>query len=177
MTGRLVVAGGRLVACTLMVKLKCSAVQCSTLCAVQCSAVQCSSVQCSAVHCSAVQCSAVQCCRPGVTDVPTVSKSLREGGATWTHSSMHTEHCRLNTLHQTLDHMFYILQSAVCSNLFIYQARESSLVPAGLLTAWYLQKLLFMKPLFLWGKQGGASLYCILVLLSWRKGKVQRILN
>ena len=34
------------------------------------------------------------------------------------------------------------------SNLFIYQARESSLVPVGFLTAQFLQKLKFMKPLF-----------------------------
>ena len=32
-------------------------------------------------------------------------------------------------------------------NLFIYQARESSLVPAGFLTPQFLQKMLFMKPL------------------------------
>ena len=33
-------------------------------------------------------------------------------------------------------------------NLFIYQARESSLDPVGFLTAQFLQKLWFMKPLF-----------------------------
>ena len=33
-------------------------------------------------------------------------------------------------------------------NWFIYQARKSSLVPAGFLTA---QFLLFMKALFIWG--------------------------
>ena len=32
-------------------------------------------------------------------------------------------------------------------NLFIYQARESSLVTAGFLTAQFLQKLKFIKPL------------------------------
>ena len=36
-------------------------------------------------------------------------------------------------------------------NLFIYQARESSLVPLGFLTAQFLQKLWFIKPLFWWG--------------------------
>ena len=33
-------------------------------------------------------------------------------------------------------------------NLFIYQARESSLVQAEFLTALFLQKPSFMKPLF-----------------------------
>jgi hypothetical protein len=32
-------------------------------------------------------------------------------------------------------------------NLFLYQTRESSLAPAGFLTAHFLQKTLFMKPL------------------------------
>ena len=32
-------------------------------------------------------------------------------------------------------------------NLFIYQARESSLIPVGFLTALFPQKTLFMKPL------------------------------
>ena len=36
---------------------------------------------------------------------------------------------------------------ALYSNLFIYQARESSLVPVGFLMAQFLQNLLFMKPL------------------------------
>ena len=45
------------------------------------------------------------------------------------------------------------------NNLFIYQARESSMVPVGFLAAWFLQKLWFMKSLFWWGKYGGASLH------------------
>ena len=36
---------------------------------------------------------------------------------------------------------FVTFQSNPKSNLFIYQARESSLVPAGILKAWFLQKL------------------------------------
>ena len=34
-----------------------------------------------------------------------------------------------------------------CGNLLVYQARESSLVPAGGLTAQFLQKLRFMNSL------------------------------
>ena len=36
------------------------------------------------------------------------------------------------------------------TNWFIYQARESSLVPTGFLTAQFLQETKFMKPLLLW---------------------------
>ena len=42
--------------------------------------------------------------------------------------------------------------------LFIYQARKSSLVPPGLLTAQFLHKLQLMKPLLWRGNEGGASL-------------------
>ena len=43
-----------------------------------------------------------------------------------------------------------VIQSIFTTNLFIFQARESSVVPAGFLTAQFLQKTLFMKLLFLW---------------------------
>ena len=44
-------------------------------------------------------------------------------------------------------------------NLFIYQTRESSLVPAGFLTAQFLQKLWFMKPLLWWEIRVGLQNY------------------
>ena len=45
---------------------------------------------------------------------------------------------------QILPYMGQLLAPAEGFNLFIYQARESSLVPAGFLTALFLQKMFSM---------------------------------
>ena len=45
-----------------------------------------------------------------------------------------------------LGHLVEVLSDLI-TNLFIYQARESNLVPEGLLTAQFLQKTKFLKPL------------------------------
>ena len=45
---------------------------------------------------------------------------------------------------------------------------ESSLIPAGFLTAQFLQKLYFIKPLFFWGENG----WYLSLGSSWRKGEV-----
>ena len=50
-------------------------------------------------------------------------------------------------------------------NLFIYQARESSLVPAGFLTAEFLQKKVIFEAFVLMGK----LVWCFFSLLSRSK--------
>ena len=56
--------------------------------------------------------------------------------------------CYINYYDNTVDY------STVLPNLFIYQARESSLVPAGFLTAQFLHKLLIYEAFVVEGKLG-----------------------
>ena len=46
------------------------------------------------------------------------------------------------------------MQYALYSNLFIYKARESSLVPSGFLTAQFLQKLKIYEAFVVMGRKG-----------------------
>ena len=60
------------------------------------------------------------------------------------------------------------MDGLMAANLFINQTRKSSLVPAGILTAQFLQKILIHEAFFVvveleWGFSA---------LLAWRKGKV-----
>ena len=52
-------------------------------------------------------------------------------------------------------------------NLFTYQTRKSSLVPAGILTAQFLQKTLIYENFVVVGELE----WSYSVLLAWRKGK------
>ena len=58
-------------------------------------------------------------------------------------------------------------------NLFIYQARKSSMVPAGFLTAQFLQKPWIYEAFVAVGK----LFWVFSALLEWRNGKVQAYLH
>ena len=57
----------------------------------------------------------------------------------------------------------------LCTNLLIYQAKESSLVPAGFLTAQFLQKNLFYEAFLVMGPLR----WYFSTLIAWRAGKVE----
>ena len=70
-------------------------------------------------------------------------------------------------------HFMMSTRSTFTKNLFIYQAREFSLVPVRFLTALFLQKVWFMKHLFWWEEIGW---FCS-ALPPRRKGEVLRSLE
>ena len=63
--------------------------------------------------------------------------------------------------------MVTYLEVNILATYLFTRLEESSLVPAGFLTAQFLQKTWSMKPLFWWGEFGGSALYC----LHGEKGK------